>query len=170
MFKKICVFILFSIIFSAAKVDAATLSGGVSSTDVLGEFYGTWHVTSKVVETNNPQIFNKMSVDIWQLSGYNNVLVLTNPESGATSSISIEDKNVNGKTLKFTRVKTERVGGEEIVYTEIPELTIDNRVFKGFDTYIVERYKNGVLYKKDTIKYKIVGQKMIGGDNLGGAF
>lgn len=166
--RKIFVFIL--LILCALSVRAATLSGGISATDVLGEFYGTWHVTSKVVETNNPAIFNKLSVDIWELSGYGNVLVLTNPDSGATSSISIENKDIKGKTLRFTRVKTENAADLRIVYTELPELTIDGSIFKGYDTYIVERYKNGYLLQKDVVKYQIVGQKISGGDSIGRNF
>lgn len=152
------------------QTKAQTLSGGVSSTDVLGEFHGVWHVTSKVVETNNSSMFNKISVDIWQLSGHNNILVLTNPDSGATSSISVKDENIAGKTLTFTRVKSEQTRNEKIVYTEIPELTVQGDIFRGYDTYIVERFKNGSLIKKDVVKYQIVGQKISGGEKFGGAF
>lgn len=159
--KKLAPFIAIIILFCTVALSfAASLSGGISATDVLNQFYGRWHVTSKVLECDNPKMFNNLSVDIWELSGHQNVLVLTNPNSGATSSISIENKNIDGKTLKFTRTKVDQLGDEKVVYLEMPELTIDGSVFLGFDTYIVERYKNGALTKRSMVKYKIVGQRI----------
>jgi hypothetical protein len=160
MLKKII--ILFFIALSTVQVFANTtsLSGGVSATDVLNQFYGTWHVTSKIVETDDPKMFNKFSVDIWELSGRGNTLILANPVSGAVSTVNITDRNIEGKTLKFTRVKVEQLGDVKVVYTEIPELTIEGNIFRGFDTYTVERYKNGALVKRNVVKYQIVGQKL----------
>ena len=69
---------------------AETLKGGTSYDEAIKGFFGTWHVTSKIESSNNYSMFNKMSVDIWNLSGVGNVLFLENGLTGAKSSIQLE--------------------------------------------------------------------------------
>ena len=79
------------------------------------------------------------------------------------------DKAVNGPNggmdgalLKFRRVQEKGDGANKIVLTETPEITLEGDVFKGYDTFFIEKYKDGVLYKKEVVKYKIVGQRIVG--------
>ena len=83
--------------------------------------------------------------------------------TGASSSIQVESqKNLDGKTLKFQRVKSNTRGNIKIVQKESPEFRLDGNIFTGYDTYIIERYVNNKLIQKDIVKYKVVGQKISG--------
>ena len=84
--KKILL-ILLSLFFISAQ--AQTLHGGVSEDYIPKGFFGSWGVISKLDSSNNPVLFNKESRDIWTLSGYDNILILENLESGAKSEIVI---------------------------------------------------------------------------------
>lgn len=153
--------IIFILIFSINCTHAEVLRATVVRDEIPKGFFGTWHVTSKLVETNNSELFNPMSVDIWTLGGYGNTLILENVQSGASSSINVESqKNLDGKTLKFERVKSNMRGNMKIVQRESPVFTLNGRIFQGFDTYIIERYVNNQLIQKDVVKYKVIGQKI----------
>lgn len=142
---------------------AEVLHATITKDEIPKGFFGTWHVTSKISETNNPELFNPISVDIWTLGGYGNTLILENVQSGASSSIQVESqKNLDGKTLKFQRVKSDTRGNMKIVQRESPEFRLNGNIFTGYDTYIIERYVNNQLIKKDVVKYKVVGQKISG--------
>ncbi len=153
----IALILLFTINCTQAEVLRAT----VTKDEIPKGFFGTWHVTSKLTETNNPELFNTISVDIWTLGGYGNTLILENVHTGASSSIQVESqKNLDGKTLKFQRVKSNTRGNMKIVQRESPEFKLNGNIF--YDTYIIERYVNNKLIQKDVVKYKVVGQKISG--------
>lgn len=144
-------------------VRAEVLRGGATYDEIPKGFFGVWHVTSKMESSNNPSMFNKVSVDIWNLSGYGNVLILENSITGAKSSIQVTpQKNYDGKSLKFTRVKEETQGKIKTVQRETPEFVLDKNIFRGFDTYIIEKYEDNKLISKDVVKYKVIGQKISG--------
>lgn len=144
-------------------IRAEVLRGGAVYDEIPKGFFGVWHVTSKMESSNNPSAFNKLSVDIWNLSGYGNVLILENSITGAKSSIQVEPrKSYDGKSLKFTRVKEEKTGRYKTVQKETPEFVLDGDIFRGFDTYIIEKYEDNKLISKDIVKYKVVGQKISG--------
>lgn len=144
---------------------AETLKGSTSFEEPLKGFFGTWHVTSKIESTNNYQMFNKLSVDIWNLSGANNVLILENGLTGAKSTIKVENSedNLDGKKLKFVRIKEFSDGKYKYRHTETPEFILNGKIFKGFDTFKVEKYdlKNNPV-SVDVVKYKVIGQKIAG--------
>ncbi len=151
------------LLFTLNCAQAEVLRATVSKDEIPKGFFGTWHVTSKLSETNNPELFNTISVDIWTLGGYGNTLILENVHTGASSSIQVESqKNLDGKTLKFQRVKSNTRGNMKIVQKESPEFRLDGNIFTGYDTYIIERYVNNKLIQKDVVKYKVVGQKISG--------
>lgn len=159
--KKIL--LLFLMLFYLNPAFCATLKGNITKDEIPKGFFGTWHVTSKIVETNNPKMFNTLSVDIWTLGGYGNTLILENIQSGASSSIQVApNSNLDGKTLKFTRVKSDTRGELTVVQKETPVFTLNGNIFEGFDTYIIERYINNKLIQKDVVKYKVIGQKISG--------
>ncbi len=163
-------FLLFFLIFfgSLLNANAMSLQGGVSESVINKGFFGTWHVTSKIIESNSSSEFNALSVHIWNLSGYGNVLILENQFSGARSEIKVEkaidgpNGGMDGSLLKFRRTQEKGDGANKIILTETPEITLQGDIFKGFDTFFIEKYKDGVLYKKEVVKYKIVGQRIIG--------
>ena len=155
-------FILF---FLIPPLYAEVLMGSTSYDEIFKGFFGTWHVTSKIVSTNNYSKFNPMSVDIWNLSGQNNVLILENTLTGAKSAIRIEDDfdNLDGKHLKFSRTKEYRENNFKYIHKETPEFMLDGDTFRGYDTFSIEKYdKNNNLISKDVVKYKVIGQKIAG--------
>ena len=111
--KKFCRWLIILIAFLfMLDARAETLKGGAVYDVIPKGFFGIWHVTSKMQSSNNPRIFNKLSVDIWNLSGGGNVLILENSMTGAKSSIQIESDldKLDGKTLKFKQKKREKRG------------------------------------------------------------
>ena len=96
------------------------ITGSVSLVNnVPTGFFGTWKVVSVQVYSNNPFLFNSMSVDYWKLEKYNNNLTLSNPESGATATVTLEE--VKDNTIKF--VRTSDTPYEKVV--ETPEITLN---------------------------------------------
>ncbi len=164
MKKVYKLFIIFTILLITLNGHAETLKGGASYDVIPKGFFGIWHVTSKMESSNNPKIFNKLSVDIWNLSGQGNVLVLENAVTGAKSWIQVESNkgNFDGKTLKFNRRKEEKEGKYTYVQKESPEFVLDGNIFRGFDTFIIEKYENNKLISKDIVKYVVIGQKISG--------
>ncbi len=161
--KKIVLILFLFFVMNLAQ--AQTLKGSTTYEESIKGFYGTWHVTSKIESSNNYSMFNKMSVDIWNLSGTGNVLFLENGLTGAKSSIQMEGSlnKLDGKTLKFVRTKEYTEGGYKYKHIESPEFTLDKKIFKGYDTFTVEKYDmKGNLISKDTVKYKVIGQKIAG--------
>lgn len=161
--KKIFLFLI--LFFSVLAVNAETLKGGTSYDELVKGFFGTWHVTSKIESSNNYSMFNKASVDIWNLSGSGNVLFLENGLTGAKSSIYLNEasEDLDGKTLKFVRTKEFNQNGYKFKHIESPEFILDGKIFRGYDTFTVEKYSmDGNLISRDVVKYKVVGQKIAG--------
>ncbi len=142
---------------------AVSLKGGVSEEYIPKGFFGSWGVISKLNSSNNPTVFNFESRDIWTLSGYNNILILENLESGARSEIEVKDKSKDGNSLKFERKKIVIEKGLKIIYKETVSFRLQGNNFSGTDNFIIERYnKNGKLEKKDIASYTIAGIKISG--------
>lgn len=161
--KKLLVLLV--LILTSSFANAETLRGGTSYDETIKGFFGTWHVTSKIESSNNYSMFNKLSVDIWNLSGSGDVLFLENGLTGAKSSIQLNKatENLDGKTLKFVRTKEYRENGYKYKHIESPEFILDGEIFRGYDTFTVEKYnKDGSLISRDVVKYKVVGQKIAG--------
>ena len=140
-----------------------TLKGGVSEDYIPKGFFGSWGVISKLNNSNNPTLFNYESRDVWMLSGYSNILILENLESGAYSEITIKDKSLDGKTLKFEREKTVKKSDKKTIYKETVSFTLNKNNFKGEDNFIVENYdKDNKLIEKNYANYTISGVRISG--------
>ena len=137
-------------------VMAKTLVGEVSIDDVPPEFFGSWEVTSIFLDTTDPFLQVPISKDTWNLSRKGDVITLSNLESGAVASVTLDE--VDGQSIKFTR----RGEYKNQVELETPELTLDGENFTGIDTIIIKKYKYGQLVKEDMVRYKIIGQKVSG--------
>ena len=161
---KKAIFVILVLIFNTLFASAEKLKGGTVYDIVPRGFFGTWHVVSKMQSSNNPKIFNKLSVDIWNLSAMGNVLILENAMTGAKSSIQMQPNKgaYDGKTLKFQRIKEEKEGRYKYIQRESPEFVLDGNVFRGYDTYIIEKYEDNKLISKDVVKYIVIGQKISG--------
>jgi hypothetical protein len=172
--KTLCLFLFVIFYFSILPVQAqkelklesrkssyvpvsSVIKGGVSETKELpNEFYGTWQVNGKLVSSNNFNMFKLKSSDIWVLQKNNNVVTLTNPVTGATSSINVD--NIRGKTAAFSKTT---ITPQKREY-EKPTITVDGDIFYGADEFIMEEYENGQLASRTTVRYNIVGQKISG--------
>ena len=142
---------------------AATLKGGVSEEYIPYGFYGSWAVISKLKNATNLNLFNYESRDIWVLSGYSNVLILENLQSGAHSEIIVREKSLDNKTLKFERQKTSNNQEGKVVYKETVKFDLSNNSFFGSDDFIVEFYnKEDKFLKKETAHYSVSGTKLSG--------
>ena len=81
---------------------------------------------------------------------------LTNPESGAAATVTLED--VKDNTIKF--VRTSDTPYEKVV--ETPEITLNGENFYGTDTIVIKNYKNNTLISKNVVKFRIKGVKQSG--------
>lgn len=154
--------LIISILFFMTS-NAEVLKAGIEESYVPVGFYGSWGVISKLKTCTNPDMFNFDSRDIWVLSGYGANLVLENLETGARSEIVLKEKNTDGKTLKFERIKTVNNAEQKIVYREIVCFILNGDNFSGSDNFTVEKYsKSGVLISKDSANYRVEGVKIAG--------
>ena len=158
--KKV-ILILFSLLFVGANAEA--LRGGVVEEYIPDSFFGSWGVISKLNKATTPEMFNFESRDVWMLSGYGNILILENLESGARSEMLLKEKSIDGKMLKFQREKTVKDGVKKIIYKENVEFTLLGDNFRGKDSYTVEKYDSkGNKIKTDTADYTISGVRISG--------
>jgi len=156
-------FLLLLICFLFLQVNAQTLKAGVSEDYIPKGFFGSWAVISKLNSSNNPSVFNYESRDIWVLSGYNNILILENQQSGARSEITIEQKSKDNRTLTFKREKTVNPKSGKIIYKETVSFKLMGPNFSGIDEFVVERYdENNKFIKKDIATYQIAGVRISG--------
>ena len=125
-------------------------------TKVPQSFYGTWRVSSKRIDTDNPAFFKEKSVDLWNLSMSYNVIKLCNPFNGAKAEITIDrvesNKVVFSKTGKY----------DNKILSDTVEILLDGDSFTGFDTLKLDTYLNGKIIKSDTARYSLKGEKIAG--------
>ncbi|MBE7712566.1 MAG: hypothetical protein E7Z87_02345 [Cyanobacteria bacterium SIG26] len=124
--------------------------------------YGSWRVMSKRIDTNAPTVFKIRGIDFWNLSQENDVIVLSNPFSGASADIKIE--NVTDNSVVFT--KTGRVGNK--ILTDKVSIIITAENFEGYDELRLDTISdvNGKIIKTETAKYSVLGEKISGNSVL----
>jgi hypothetical protein len=138
-------------------VKDGVLKGGVSvSSDLPQEFYGTWSVVGILLDTNRPELFRMRSSDIWTFERKGDIVILSNPVSGASASITINE--IRDKTAIFSRIKDE----EDMYEVEKTEITVEEDSFSGTDVIITKYFKNGQRIRTDEVKYKVRGFKISG--------
>lgn len=152
IFKRLLlIFIIFLCSFARAQV----LEGGVTLSDrVPKELYGAWKIYAECTQSTNKDYFDSTSVDIWIFSKIEDRILLTNPMSGATASIGVNE--VTGKKVKFEK----RTEFPDELTVETPIITINGENFEGFDRIYIKTTRNGALVKEDYIEYKVKGTKM----------
>jgi hypothetical protein len=121
-------------------------------------FFGTWRVKSKLLTTDNPIIFKIKSIDIWNLTQQNDVIILSNPFSGATGEVKIDA--IKNKTIKFT--KKGRLDNK--ILTDTVEITINENSFIGINNLLLETISDidGKVIKTETAQYAITGERLAG--------
>ena len=137
--------------------DSNVLQGNISvEKNLPEEIYGTWAVKSTIVETNNPYLFKTKSMDLWAFDRNGKTVTLSNPMTGATGSITVNE--VVDKKAKFTREEI----SDSRIETETPEVSIEGSTFSGTDVLIIKYLKGNQIYKTDVVKYKLEGLKLSG--------
>ena len=151
-------FVLFIFFISsiATAEETKLLTAGISI--VPKSFYGTWRVVSKRTNTNS-EIFKEKSLDLWNLSRTGDVITLCNIFNGAKAQITINQ--ADAKHIVFT--KQSRQKDKEL--SDTVEINISGDYFEGIDKIEIKTYVDGKIVKSESAGYKIIGEK-IGGGNI----
>ena len=150
-------YFLFSALFSFAE-ESYTIKTGISIDSVPKNFYGTWRVSSKLITTNNEEIFKKNSVDLWNLSRSNDVITLENPFSGAKASVVFDE--INGNFLKF-----KKIGNYDArKLTDTIKLNLSKETFSGVNELKLDTISeiDGHVIKTEWAQYSLKGEKISG--------
>lgn len=159
MKKFFIVFTMFLTFLTAAfATETYTLKGGVSIEKVPKDFYGSWRVTSKLQSSNNPEIFKKSGVDLWNLSRVHDVISLENPFSGAQASITLDE--VRGNFIRFNKVGN--YDGKKL--TDSVSINLAKESFSGVNTLKLDTISeiDGHVMKSESAIYTLVGEKISG--------
>lgn len=161
--KKILLTItmFFLIISSVFAEQGYTIKTGISIDKVPKDFYGTWRVSSKLVSSNNKEIFKGNSVDLWNLSRVGDVITLDNPFSGAKASITINV--IDGKFIKFRKIGD--YGGKRL--TDTVRMNLGKDSFTGLNDLKLDTISeiDGRVMKTEWASYSLKGEK-ISGDSV----
>ena len=153
--KKLLVLIV--LLLSSAVVFAEVLTGGIEY-EVPVNFFGTWRVSSNLIDTDSPGNFKARNNDIWNLYQKGNVITLTNPFSGATSSVNVDF--VNNNVVKFST----KGNFDGKILTDTVEITISKNEFEGTNIIVLETLSNvdNTVIKTATATYRLKGEKIAG--------
>lgn len=134
------------------------LKGGVKK--VPNGFFGSWRVKSVRISTDAPAIFKEKGLDLWNLSKDFDVIRLSNPFSGASAQITIQ--NVHNGNVEF--VKSGKNGNK--ILTDKVSISIKGDRFEGYDALKLETISDvdGRVVKTETAKYLVVGERIAGQD------
>jgi hypothetical protein len=121
-------------------------------------FYGTWRVKAKRIETDSPETFKEKTIDLWNISTSNNVIKLCNPFSGAEAEIFIDASTQN--SVEFT--KSGKYDNKNL--TDKVNISIQGDSFTGIDTLRLDTISDvdGSIRKSVTAKYSIKGERLSG--------
>lgn len=134
------------------------LKGGVEK--VPNGFFGSWRVKSVRISTDSPTIFKEKGLDLWNLSKDFDVIRLSNPFSGASAQITIQ--NVHNGNVEF--VKSGKNGNK--ILTDKVSISIRGDRFEGYDALKLETISDvdGRVVKTETAKYLVTGERIAGQD------
>jgi hypothetical protein len=121
-------------------------------------FFGSWRVIAKRIETDSPETFKEKTIDLWNISQSNDVIKLCNPFSGAEAELTIE-KSANGK-IEFTK----RGKYNNKILTDSVIILIQGDTFTGIDTLRLDTISDvdNSIRKTATAKYSIKGERLSG--------
>jgi hypothetical protein len=142
--------------------DRAPFKLGVQATRFLPTaMVGQWQITSRLMETNAPDIFYRPVVqDIWLLAQDAHTVTLTNPVTGAT--VTIEVQNVRGNTASFHHREVDPVRPGR-TFDETPTITVEGNRLTGQNLAIYEeRNARGQLRRRATARFALEGRRLSG--------
>ena len=113
------------------------------------EMYGEWSVNATLIETNDPAFFPPSAHDIWILGESNGQVNISNPATGASASINVDE--VKGKTATFHRMIVRN--GQ--VFYEIPTITVDGDRLYGTTLHRYELVHNNQVTRRIYAKFQL---------------
>lgn len=122
--------------------------------------YGYWSVTGTLLESNAPTAFKKVMHNIWVLEQVNDVVVISNPLSGASASLNVE--KVEGQTATFHHTVVSKTGR---VFFEMPTVTVDGDLLYGVTVNEFRYLNNGKVGQPYYAKYRLEARR-IGGEKI----
>lgn len=150
-------FFLFPLL-TVFAAETYVFKAGISLDKIPKEFYGTWRVSSQLVETNTDGIFKEKNVDLWNLSRAGDVITLDNPFSGAKASISVDE--VSDRLIRFKKVGNY----DSKKLTDTVQLNLGKETFTGTNNLKLETISetDGHVLKNQWATYKLTGEKISG--------
>ncbi len=138
------------------------ISASISKSQFLPpEMYGTWELTSKLIDTNARREIGHVTHNIWVLQRMGEQVILSNPNTGASTSIQVD--NVRGTTATFHHIS---IPQKNLILFEMPTITVDKDRLKGI-TYNKSQKTNskGAIVKSYYYQYQLEGRR-IGGSRI----
>ena len=156
LFLIICATFLCNLTVNADTSSPKLLTGSV--TEIPKSFFGLWRVSSKLIETDSPVIFQENNIDLWNLSRVGDVITLSNPFNGANATVTVD--SIDNKYIVFT--KTGKYGSK--ILTDTVKINLSEESFEGVDLIKLETYSDvsDKIVKTETAKYSIKGEKIEG--------
>jgi len=134
---------------------AQPLNGGVEEiVELPDDFYGVWSISGRLLNTDNPYLFEPNKHDIWLFQKNAENITLSNPLSGASAIINITE--VKDNTAVFYR---EKITPNTREYERV-RLTVSGNTLSGTDRIIFERYLGGYLLRKSSADYEFNGVRV----------
>ncbi len=135
---------------------AQVLQGSISA--VPEAFYGLWRVKSVRIDTDSPAVFKEKGVDIWNISRENNVILLSNPFSGASAQVKVNHSE-QGKV-----VFTKNGKYDNKILNDTVSIKITGDSFTGEDELILDTVSDvdGKIIKTEKARYSLVGERIAG--------
>lgn len=134
------------------------LKGSVEK--VPNGFFGSWRVKSVRVSTDSPATFKERGLDLWNISQEFDVIKLSNPFSGASAQITIQ--NVHNGNVEFS--KSGKNGSK--LLSDTVTISIKGDRFEGYDVLKLDTLSDvdGRVMKTETAKYLVIGERIAGQD------
>jgi hypothetical protein len=134
-----------------------TFQVGVQKTNVLPpEMYGDWSVTATLLDANNLALFAPVVSEIWRLEEAGNAVTLSNPNTGASATVSVD--KVEGSKATFHRVQYGPNLKERI--SETPTLLVTDNEMVGITVNQMDFLRDGVVVKSYRGRYQIQAQRI----------
>jgi hypothetical protein len=119
------------------------------------EMYGHWSVTGTRLETNAEWLFNPVVHDIWILDNQGEEVTVSNPVTGASASVSVDQ--VDGNTATFHRMVVSKANR---VFFEMPTITVNGDQMSGTTLNKYQHLKDGRIEKSYYARYQLEARRI----------
>ncbi len=120
--------------------------------------YGHWNVRTYLVQTNYDEFFKPVITDTWILSREGDEVIISNPATGASASVMVDETTGNRATFHRTIP-----AGRKKTYTEIPTISVNGDTMQGEVLNLIEYRENGQVKKTLFGRYRLEATRISGG-------